>query len=203
MISALNWGHLQPPTANTFPMHFYNRVGHTSTLAVFAIALFAGFLLRPRWRVIGASGIVLCLFIGLATLNRFFWPAAAAMLLVALFPLYRRHLLLALLALPWWARPASARSSSARVCVGRVRRRRAPCCASARSGDRRSSGLRAGRFPLSATRSRPTRVRNFGRFTCARPSATRGSGWASASRCRVSSISSEMPQACWRSNRKR
>ncbi|ACD15673.1 O-antigen ligase family protein [Paraburkholderia phytofirmans] len=97
VISALNWGHLQPPTANTFPMHFYNRVGHTSTLAVFAMALFAGFLLRPRWRVIGASGIVLCLFIGLATLNRFFWPAAAATLLVALFPLYRRRLPLALL----------------------------------------------------------------------------------------------------------
>jgi O-antigen ligase len=99
VISALNWGHLQPPTPTTFPMHFYNRVGHTSTLAVFAIALFAGFMLRPRWRVVGASGIVLCLFIGLATLNRFFWPAAAVTLLIALFPLYRRRLLLALLAI--------------------------------------------------------------------------------------------------------
>lgn len=97
VISALYWGHLQPPTANTFPLHFYNRVGHTSTLAVFAMPLFAGFLLRPRWRVIGASGIVLCLFIGLATLNRFFWPAAAVTLLVALYPLYRRRLLLAVL----------------------------------------------------------------------------------------------------------
>lgn len=98
-ISALNWGHLQPPTANTFPLHFYNRVGHTSTLAVFSMALFAGFLLRPRWRVVGASGIVLCLFIGLATLNRFFWPAAAVTLLVALYPLYRRRLMLAVLAI--------------------------------------------------------------------------------------------------------
>jgi O-antigen ligase len=98
LISALYWGHLQPPTANTFPLHFYNRVGHTSTLAVFAMALFAGVLLRPGWRVFGLSGLVLCLFIGLATLNRFFWPAAAAVLLVALFPLYRRHVLLALLA---------------------------------------------------------------------------------------------------------
>jgi hypothetical protein len=75
LISALYWGHLQPPTANTFPLHFYNRVGHTSTLAVFAMALFAGVLLRPGWRVFGLSGLVLCLFIGLATLNRFFWPA--------------------------------------------------------------------------------------------------------------------------------
>ncbi|EIF32457.1 lipid A core-O-antigen ligase-like enyme [Burkholderia sp. Ch1-1] len=96
-ISALYWGHLQPPTANTFPLHFYNRVGHTSTLAVFAMPLFAGFMLRPRWRMIGASGIALCLFIGLATLNRFFWPAAAVTLLIALFPLYRRRLLLAVL----------------------------------------------------------------------------------------------------------
>ncbi|HEY2021537.1 O-antigen ligase family protein [Paraburkholderia sp.] len=96
-ISALNWGHLQPPTANTFLLHFYNRVGHTSTLAVFAMSLFAGLLLRPRWRAIGASGIALCLFIGLATLNRFFWPAACVTLLIALFPLYRRRLLLAAL----------------------------------------------------------------------------------------------------------
>lgn len=98
LMSARYWGQLQPPTANTFPLHFYNRVGHTSTLAVFAMALFAGLLLRPRWRLIGVAGLVLCLFIGLATLNRFFWPAAAATLLVALFPLYRRHVLLALLA---------------------------------------------------------------------------------------------------------
>jgi O-antigen ligase len=98
LISALYWGHLQPPTAETFPLHFYNRVGHTSTMAVFAMALFAGTLLRPGWRVFGLSGLVLCLFIGLATLNRFFWPAAATVLLVALFPLYRRHVLFALLA---------------------------------------------------------------------------------------------------------
>jgi O-antigen ligase len=98
LISVLNWGHLQPPTANTFELHYYNRVGHTSTLVAFAMALFCGALLRPRWRVVGVTGLVLCLFVGLATLNRFFWPAAAATLLVALFPLYRRHILLALLA---------------------------------------------------------------------------------------------------------
>ncbi|HEV3422170.1 MAG TPA: O-antigen ligase family protein [Paraburkholderia sp.] len=98
LISVLYWGHLQPPTANTFPLHFYTRVGHTSTLAVFAMALFCGVLLRPGWRLFGVTGLVMCLFIGLATLNRFFWPAAAATLLVALFPFYRRHIMLALLA---------------------------------------------------------------------------------------------------------
>lgn len=92
------WGQLQPPTLNVFPLHFYNRVGHTSTLALFAMALFIGVLLRPGWRIFGVSGVVLCLFIGLGTLNRFFWPAAATVLLVALFPLYRRHALLTLIA---------------------------------------------------------------------------------------------------------
>jgi hypothetical protein len=95
LTSALYWGHLQPPTADTFLLHFYNRVGHTSTLAVFAMPLFTGLMLRPRWRLVGAIGLVLCLFIGLATLNRFFWPAAAVTLLLALYPLYRRHVVLA------------------------------------------------------------------------------------------------------------
>lgn len=97
-LSVLYWGHLQPPTANTFPLHFYNRVGHTSTLVVFAMALFCGVLLRPRWWPVGVAGLIFCLFTGLATLNRFFWPAAAVTLLVALFPLYRRHVVMALLA---------------------------------------------------------------------------------------------------------
>ncbi|MGH8779079.1 O-antigen ligase family protein [Paraburkholderia sp.] len=95
LVSATFWGQLQPPTADIFPLHFYNRVGHTSTLAVLAMPLFTGLLLRSRWRAAGVVGIVLCLFIGLATLNRFFWPAAAVTLLIALFPFYRQHLLLA------------------------------------------------------------------------------------------------------------
>ncbi|CAB3753782.1 O-antigen ligase family protein [Paraburkholderia humisilvae] len=94
--SLINWGHLQPPTADSFPLHYYARVGHTSTLAIFALTLFTGMLLaRPRWRLAGAAGIAMCLFIGLATLNRFFWPAAAVTLLVAFYPVYRRHLVLA------------------------------------------------------------------------------------------------------------
>ncbi|WP_118182384.1 O-antigen ligase family protein [Paraburkholderia phosphatilytica] len=99
VISLRNWGHLQPPTADTGLLHFYNRVGHTSSLAVFAMPLFSGLMLRPRWRTVGVTGLVLCLFIGLATLNRFFWPAAGITLLVALFPLYRRHIMLAVLAI--------------------------------------------------------------------------------------------------------
>lgn len=96
IMSTLNWGHLQPPTPMTFPLHYYNRVGHTSTLAIFAIPLFAGLMLGWRWRLTGALGVVACLFIGLATLNRFFWPAVAVTLLIALFPLYRKRVLLAL-----------------------------------------------------------------------------------------------------------
>ncbi|WGS41018.1 O-antigen ligase family protein [Burkholderia sp. JSH-S8] len=97
-ISVIYWGRLQPPTLETFPMRFYARVGHTSTLMVFAMALFCAFLMPKRnWRWAGGAGLVLCVLVGLATLNRFFWPAAAVTLLVGLYPLYRRHLLLAAL----------------------------------------------------------------------------------------------------------
>jgi O-antigen ligase len=98
LTSVVDWGHLQPPTADTFLLHYYARVGHTSTLAIFALTLFSGMLLtRPRWRLAGAAGIAMCLFIGLATLNRFFWPAVAVTLLVAFYPVYRRHPVLAAL----------------------------------------------------------------------------------------------------------
>ncbi|CAG4922415.1 O-antigen ligase family protein [Paraburkholderia gardini] len=95
IMSALNWGHLQPPTPETFPLHYYNRVGHTSTLAIFAIPVISGLILGARRRLAGLVGLVACLFVGLATLNRFFWPAVVVTLLVALFPLYRKRMLLA------------------------------------------------------------------------------------------------------------
>jgi O-antigen ligase len=100
-ISVHYWGQLQPPTLDTFPLRFYARVGHTSTLALFATTLFCAFMVaKPRWlwRWVGVVGVVLGLFIGLATLNRFFWPVAGLTLLVALYPLYRRHMLLAAVA---------------------------------------------------------------------------------------------------------
>ncbi|SAL20059.1 O-antigen ligase family protein [Caballeronia humi] len=93
--SIIYWGKLQPPTADTFLLHYYNRVGHTSTIAVFAMPLFTGLMIERRWRWMGVSGVLLALFIGLATLNRFFWPAACVTLAIALFPLYRRHMVLA------------------------------------------------------------------------------------------------------------
>lgn len=96
-ISFKYWGQLQPPTVDIGLLHFYNRVGHTSTLALFAIPLFTGFLLCSQWRVIGIAGLALCFFIGLATLNRFFWPTACITLLIALCPLYWRHPFLSLL----------------------------------------------------------------------------------------------------------
>ncbi|KVE44387.1 O-antigen ligase family protein [Burkholderia sp. BDU5] len=92
LLSAFYWGRLQPPTPTNFPIRFYNRVGHTSTLVVFAMPLFAALLLRARWRVTGAIGLLACGFVGLASLNRFFWPAAGATLVVAFFPVYRRRL---------------------------------------------------------------------------------------------------------------
>ena len=95
-MSAVYLGHLQPPTPETFPLHFYARVGHTSTLALFAIPLFTGLMTAGRTRAFGLAGVALCIFIGFATLNRFFWPAVAATLFVAAFPLYRRRLKYAL-----------------------------------------------------------------------------------------------------------
>jgi O-antigen ligase len=93
--SIVHWGQLQPPTADTFLLHYYNRVGHTSTLVIFAMSLFTGLTMQGRWRIIGITGLLLCFFVGLASLNRFFWPAAGVAIVIALFPMYRRHLLLA------------------------------------------------------------------------------------------------------------
>jgi hypothetical protein len=90
------WGRLLPPTnpADVL-LHYYNRVGHTSTLVIFSMTLFTGLMMNRRWWPIGLSGLVLALVIGLATLNRFFWPAAGVTLVIAAYPLYRRHLLFA------------------------------------------------------------------------------------------------------------
>ncbi len=96
VMSAIYLGHLQPPTPETFPLHFYARVGHTSTLAIFAIPLFTGLMASGRMRPFAAAGVALCVFIGFATLNRFFWPAVAATLFIAAFPLYRGRLKYAL-----------------------------------------------------------------------------------------------------------
>lgn len=92
LLSAYYWGKLQPPTPNTFPIRFYNRVGHTSTLAIFAMLMFVAWFFNSRQWLIGVIGIGCCLFIGLASLNRFFWPAAAASLLIAFYPWYWKRL---------------------------------------------------------------------------------------------------------------
>lgn len=96
IMSAVYLGHLQPPTPETFPLHYYARVGHTSTLALFAIPVFTGFMASGRARPLALAGIVLCVFIGFATLNRFFWPAVAVTLFIAGFPFYRRRFVHAL-----------------------------------------------------------------------------------------------------------
>ncbi|SAK42154.1 lipoprotein [Caballeronia temeraria] len=98
VISVVYWGQLQPPTADTFMLHYYNRVGHTSTIALFAMALFTG-MMPGKWRVIGVTGVLLSVFIGVATLNRFFGLAAFVTLVIAVYPLYRRHMRLATVAL--------------------------------------------------------------------------------------------------------
>jgi glycosyltransferase involved in cell wall biosynthesis/O-antigen ligase len=85
------WGKLQPPTPETFPLKFYARVGHTSTLALFAAPLFIGLFMRRGSRWLAVSGLLLCTIVGIGTLNRFFWPAFVVTLSVALFPWYRNY----------------------------------------------------------------------------------------------------------------
>lgn len=91
LITALYWGKLQPPTPETFPLRFYARVGHTSTLALLAVPLFVGLSMRPGRKWLGVSGVLFCMFIGLGTLNRFFLPAIAITLGIALLPVLRRY----------------------------------------------------------------------------------------------------------------
>jgi O-antigen ligase len=99
VISVIYWGQLQPPTADNFMLHFYNRVGHTSTVALFGIALFCGLMFNRKWRPFGVTGVLLSLFIGVATVNRFFGLAAFVTIVIALYPLYRRHMVLASIAM--------------------------------------------------------------------------------------------------------
>jgi O-antigen ligase len=91
LISAIYWGQLQPPTPETFPLRFYARVGHTSTLALFAIPVFLGLMVHGKTRWFGIAGVLLALFVGLASLNRFFWPAVVVTLCVALVPVFRHR----------------------------------------------------------------------------------------------------------------
>jgi hypothetical protein len=77
---------LDPAAPKPGLLHYYARVGHTSTLALMAIPLFASMTADATTRMRGLTGILFCVVIGGATLNRFFWIALAVVAVVLLWP---------------------------------------------------------------------------------------------------------------------
>jgi hypothetical protein len=89
-LSAIGFNYLDPAAPKPGLMHFYARVGHTSTLALMAIPLFAVMAAeaqtqaRTKW--LGLGGVLFCVVIGGASLNRFFWVALAVVAVVLMWP---------------------------------------------------------------------------------------------------------------------
>jgi hypothetical protein len=85
-ISVIYFHYLDPGAPKPGLMHFYARVGHSSTLALMAIPLFATMAARIETKIRGLTGVLFCVVIGGATLNRFFWIALAVVAVVLLWP---------------------------------------------------------------------------------------------------------------------
>jgi O-antigen ligase/polysaccharide polymerase Wzy-like membrane protein len=82
--SVIDFHFLDPAAPKPGLLHFYARVGRTSTVALIAISVFAAMAAVRGTRAIGMIGILLCMVIGAATLNRFFWIALAVVAVVLL-----------------------------------------------------------------------------------------------------------------------
>lgn len=90
-LSLYGMGRLEPELTKPGLLHFYERVGHTSTFALIVLPLFIALSARPATRLAGASGIVLALLIGVVSLNRFFEISAVVTLLIGFAPALRRR----------------------------------------------------------------------------------------------------------------
>jgi hypothetical protein len=86
VISVVYFNYLDPAEPKPGLMHFYARVGHSSTLALMVIPLFATMAAKTETRLRGLTGALFCVVIGGATLNRFFWIALAVVAVVLLWP---------------------------------------------------------------------------------------------------------------------
>jgi hypothetical protein len=84
--SVVGFHFLDPAAPKPGLLHFYARVGHTSTVALMAISVFAAMAAVRNTRLPGSVGILFCIVIGAATLNRFFWVALAVVGIVLLWP---------------------------------------------------------------------------------------------------------------------
>ena len=69
--------------------YYYPGVGQASSYAVFALPASALIVQIGRWKVLGVIGLVASVIIGIASLNRMFWPTAVLTLLCALGFRYR------------------------------------------------------------------------------------------------------------------
>ena len=86
VMSVVYFHYLDPGAPKPGLMHFYARVGHSSTLALMVIPLFATMAAKTETRLRGLTGALFCVVIGGATLNRFFWIALALVAVVLLWP---------------------------------------------------------------------------------------------------------------------
>ncbi|MFC0400931.1 O-antigen ligase family protein [Paraburkholderia rhizosphaerae] len=86
VVSVIDFHLLDPSAPKPGLLHFYARVGHTSTVALMAISVFAAMAAIRATRTLGIVGIVFCVVIGAATLNRFFWAALAVVAVILLWP---------------------------------------------------------------------------------------------------------------------
>ncbi len=86
VMSVVYFHYLDPGAPKPGLMHFYARVGHSSTLALMAIPLFATMAAKTETKIRGLTGVLFCVVIGGATLNRFFWIALAVVAVVLLWP---------------------------------------------------------------------------------------------------------------------
>jgi hypothetical protein len=77
---------LDPALPKPGLLHFYPRVGHTSTLALMAIPALGVMAANADTRIRGLTGILFCVIIGGATLNRFFWAALAVVVVILQWP---------------------------------------------------------------------------------------------------------------------
>jgi len=84
--SVVGFHFLDPAAPKPGLLHFYARVGHTSTVALMAISVFAAMAAVRNTRLPGVVGVLFCVVIGAATLNRFFWIALAVVGVVLLWP---------------------------------------------------------------------------------------------------------------------
>jgi O-antigen ligase len=84
LLSLAGYTEIAADTRRPGLLYYYPGVGQASTYAAMALPVFAAFAFEPGVRryLMGALGIVCCLFVGAASLNRMFWPTVLTTLML-------------------------------------------------------------------------------------------------------------------------